>query len=145
MILTDPTYTGMVVYKGQVYSGRHDRLVSPELFDRVQQVRAQRCQGTRDRERDHYLKGKLWCGRCQRRLIMDAARSRSGDKYFYFRCAGMLRHECDLPGYPVAVLEATVIAHYNTVAVTDAESDQVRALLAETVHAQETTRGRWKS
>ncbi|CAN0307727.1 unnamed protein product, partial [Phaeothamnion confervicola] len=43
-LLRDPYYIGMVPYKGEVYPGRHEPLISPELFERVQQVMDARMQ-----------------------------------------------------------------------------------------------------
>ncbi|MGN6483093.1 MAG: recombinase family protein [Thermomicrobiales bacterium] len=65
VILRDPYYLGMVTYKGQVYPGRHEALVTPEVFERVQQVLDARMQRTqRDITHNHVLRGMLHCGRC---------------------------------------------------------------------------------
>ena len=34
----DPYYIGMVTFKGETFTGRHEALISPELFQRVQDV-----------------------------------------------------------------------------------------------------------
>lgn len=66
-MLSDPYYTGVVVYQGDVSPGRHEPLVSQELFDRVQQVLERRsARGQRDRVHFHYLKGLLFCDRCKK-------------------------------------------------------------------------------
>jgi hypothetical protein len=56
-----------VNHKGTEYKGRHEPLVSHEVFARVQEVLfTQRGAGTRARTHHHYLKGTLWCQRCKR-------------------------------------------------------------------------------
>lgn len=64
-ILTDPYYTGVVTYKGDIYEGRHPALISVELFQAVEVVMAaRRKRGTRERVHHHFLKGALFCARC---------------------------------------------------------------------------------
>ncbi|WP_367575655.1 recombinase family protein [Microbacterium phycohabitans] len=84
-VLRDPYYIGMVTFKGHVYPGRHEPLITPELFDRVQQVldaRAKRAQ--RDRVHNHFARGLLHCGRChaagrEHRLIFAEAKNHAGE------------------------------------------------------------------
>ena len=77
-ILTDRTYLGLVIWKGEEYPGEHEPLVEPEIFDRVQDTLAKRRAGTRERTWECYLKGLLWCARCGRRLVLDPARAGRG-------------------------------------------------------------------
>jgi site-specific DNA recombinase len=56
-MLRDRYYLGFVTYDGIEYSGRHQALINPDLFDRVQKVLyVDRNAGTRERVHDHYLK-----------------------------------------------------------------------------------------
>lgn len=117
-LLRDRYYCGVVVYDGEEYPGRHEAIISEELFQRVQSVLfGERRAGTRRRVHNHYLKGLLWCARCNRRLIISPGRSKTGEQYFYFRCRGRQERTCDLPPIPVAKLEASVVAHYATVPI----------------------------
>jgi site-specific DNA recombinase len=134
-ILTDRTYLGLVVWKGEEYPGEHEPLVKPEVFDCVQNILAKRRAGTRERTWDCYLKGLLWCARCGRRLVLDPARSHTGRKYFYFRCVGLLERDpaqkCDLPRTRLADVEQAVEAHYATLTITEDTRDEVAELLEE--------------
>lgn len=57
-MLHDPYYTGLVVYKGETFPGRHPAIVDQDLFDKVQEVlEARSARGQRDRVHHHYLKG----------------------------------------------------------------------------------------
>jgi hypothetical protein len=69
-LLSNPYYAGFVKHNGHVYEGRHERLVSQELFDKVQAVLvAHRHSGERDRKHQHYLKGTIRCGTCGSQLV----------------------------------------------------------------------------
>ena len=114
-LLRDPTYIGHVIYKGIEYdNGRHEALISPELFERVQRVLDSHSgAGTRERTHPHYLKGVLWCDRCKHRLIVQRAVGRRGGEYYYFLCRGRQDGVCDQPYVPVEVIEEAVTDHYS--------------------------------
>jgi site-specific DNA recombinase len=107
-------YLGYVSYKGVEYEGKHERLVTPGLFEQVQQrLRANRQAGDRAYRRQHYLKGTVVCGRCQSRLLYFISTG-NGGRYEYFRCSGQHngRTACGLPHLPAHLVEAEVTAAY---------------------------------
>lgn len=64
-ILRDPYYIGKVTFKGDTFPGRHTPLITPELFERVQQVLdARRRRTHRDVRHHHFLRGLMRCSRC---------------------------------------------------------------------------------
>ncbi|SHX38007.1 recombinase family protein [Mycobacteroides abscessus] len=141
----DIYYLGFITYKGkgeqtQIFPGRHEPLIEQELFDRVQDVLNQRSRkGQRDRIHQHYLKGHLFCARCERhgrtsRLIYTEAKSRNGSYYGYFMCrARQDKLGCDLPLLPVELVEDTITDHYHTLALPADFIDSVRELLSQTL------------
>ncbi len=75
-LLRDRYYLGYVTYRGQEYRGRHEPLIDPETFERVQQMlEARRAGGVRERTHNHYLKGTVWCHRCESRLMIMRGKS----------------------------------------------------------------------
>ncbi len=119
-ILRDRYYTGKIEYQDEEYPGRHQPLISEELFERVQRIiDIERHGGKRDRIHDHYLKALLWCDRCQHRLILTRGKSHSGDHYFYYLCRGRQDHICDLPYLSVEQVEDEVVRHYRSVQLTE--------------------------
>ena len=101
--------------KGEEYAGRHQPLIEPDLFDRVQRVLAMRGGGgSCDRRHDHYLKGAVWCARCGRRLIIALGRG-NGGTYFYYLCRGRQEKKCSLPYLAVSAVSKAVERHYSTV------------------------------
>lgn len=66
-MLTNPTYTGTVVMNGKEFPGKHPAIISRELFDRVQAVRAQhnRNRGKQSVRHHVYLfNGIIECSLC---------------------------------------------------------------------------------
>jgi site-specific DNA recombinase len=115
-LIKDRYYLGLVQRDGVEYQGRHEPLISQDLFDRVQRVfYGERQAGKRERTHDHYLKGVVWCDRCQRRLMIMTGRSHTGVQYHYYVCRGRQERACDLPYFKIEQVERAVVAHYATV------------------------------
>ena len=125
-MLGNPYYTGIVTYRGKHYPGRHQPLVSQDLFDQVQAVlTAHRCSGERSYKHEHALKGTIRCGVCGSGLTYSRNKG-NGGQYEYFVCPKNQRGECAQGYQPVDLVEAAIEQHYATVGVSDAERDQVR-------------------
>ncbi|GEM_PF-3809336 len=116
-ILRDQYYVGFVLYDGQAIPGRHEPIVSIELFDRVQEVMNSRSGSTqKDRAHSHYLRGMLHCARCHARgresvLTYTLAKGR-GDRYAYYFCNERKRGNCDLSYLPVYAVEDSIQAAF---------------------------------
>ena len=114
VILRDPYYLGMVTFKGEVYPGRHEALVTPELFERVQRVMDARMQrNQRDITHHHFLRAMLRCDRCHqqgrtRQLIFSQPVNKAGQAYQYYVCRGRQEHSCELPNLRIADVEDAV-------------------------------------
>ncbi|HCX83765.1 MAG TPA: hypothetical protein DHV14_01215 [Micrococcales bacterium] len=121
-MLRDRYYLGEVTYKGESFKGRHEPLISADLFDHVQRtLDARGVANERRRIYTHYLKGSLWCGHCRlerdvnRRLIQQRTVGRNGGEYWYFFCRGTQDGTCDAPFANIDNIEAAVEEHYKTV------------------------------
>jgi site-specific DNA recombinase len=118
-LLTNPYYKGIVRYRGVEYQGRHEPLVTPETWKRVQEVlRAKNETKQKERVHPHYLKG-IYCGNCGSRMIVTHARSRSGRIYPYFVCIGrhQKRTDCTMKAVLIDTVEQLVEEHYATVQI----------------------------
>jgi hypothetical protein len=81
-LLANKTYVGLIDWNGVLVQGQHQPLVSPELFQQVQDLLAARsARGTRERKHHHYLKGVLYCAVCGRRYSYLVATGKSGRRY----------------------------------------------------------------
>jgi site-specific DNA recombinase len=131
VILRNRYYLGRVAFKGVEHQGRHEALVSQELFDRVQEVLRQKNGGVRKRVYDHPLKGVLWCARCRSRFYLDTVTNGRGIKYSYFVCSGRANKTCRSERVPVAMMEAEVRAHYGRLRISPALADELRTRLEQ--------------
>lgn len=87
-ILSNPYYMGIIEFRGERFEGRHEAIVTAELFYEVQSVLAARAKsGERERRFHHFLKGSVYCGVCGSRMVFTRT-SGNGGSYDYFRCFG---------------------------------------------------------
>ena len=85
-MLRNPYYMGVVPYRGVYHEGKHEPLVSVELWLRVQDVlTAHHLAGEKERKHTHYLKGTIYCGECGARLIYTRNKGNGGE-YEYYTC-----------------------------------------------------------
>lgn len=133
-MLRNTYYCGIVTYCEIEYAGKHEPLVDPQLWQRVQDVlTARRNTSTRDTH-THYLKGLLWCGECGSSMLFNRARNRHGRSYLYFVCLG--RHSgrtaCTLKAQQVHRVEQSVHELVQRISLTPAQREKLeRKLLAE--------------
>jgi site-specific DNA recombinase len=92
--------------------------------------------GVRQRTHYHYLKGSLWCARCESRFIVQRAKG-NGGVYYYFFCRGRQEKVCDQPYVNVRMLEDAVLAHYATVVFPSEFKTAVRESLDEALARDE--------
>ena len=122
-ILIDPYYTGVVTYMGELYQGRHEPLISNELFQRVQDVMAERRRrGLLDRINNHHLRGLMTCEHCHDRgarsqLVYSENRNARGVYYPYYLCRHRALGNCELTSLPLKDIEDAVARHIGTLRV----------------------------
>jgi hypothetical protein len=82
----------------------------------------------------HYLKGALFCDRCERhertsRLVYTEAKNRFGTRYGYFLRRGRQDGICDLPYLPADKVEQVIVDHYGTLKLPITYITDVRQLI----------------
>jgi site-specific DNA recombinase len=123
-LLHNAYYCGVITYRGVEYEGRHEPLVSKELFSRVQQVLQSRSAGEKQRRHNHYLKSTLYCGRCGSRMCIASAKKES---YLYYFCSARPhRHECDLPYVAAEDAEQSLVEYYRTLKLSEHEAAEIK-------------------
>jgi len=89
-ILRSPTYIGSVRHKGDAYPGKHQAIVSDELFERVNKLldknKNTRTNYKEEQKHNFLLRGLLKCGRCESSMYPKTSGGRS-NLYFYYRCS----------------------------------------------------------
>ena len=89
-ILRNPLYAGRFFWGGELFEGRDPRLITPELFERVQQ-RLDGTPYTRPRELKFAYGGLLTCGHCGAAITAEIKKK----KYVYYRCS----QRCEATAY----------------------------------------------
>ena len=127
-VLSNRYYTGVITFRGVEYPGRHQPLIEPELFDRVQTMLSiRRSAAEKQRLHHHYLKGSVFCLGCGSRLCITRAKGR----YFYFFCLGRQRRQgCQQPYLGVDAVEAVIEDHYRFINLDPEMAAQARQALA---------------
>ncbi len=121
------------------FSPEHQLIPKNQLTFRINVLNQRSRKGQRDRIHQHYLKGHLFCARCERqgrtsRLIYTEAKSRNGSYYGYFMCrARQDKLGCDLSLLPAELVEDTITDHYHTLALPADFIDSVRELPSQTL------------
>lgn len=72
--LSSVVYSGRIQWKGNVYEGRHEAIINPDTFDKVQEELKRRSEKYADKkhpfQRTSMLGGLLWCGNCGARYFV---------------------------------------------------------------------------
>lgn len=130
-ILTNPYYSGVVIYTGKRVEGRHEPLVSKTQFANVQELLVKRRIAERASKHAHYLRGTVVCAHCEGRLLYGRNRAKSGRYYEYYSCSNRLaRYRSDVgcvaSHYPVASVERAVEDVWATLQITPEQAEQIR-------------------
>ncbi len=105
-LLQNEFYMGMVKYRGTLYPGKHEPIVSRALWERAQEVREAHGRAPRAYaahvERVYVLSGLLRCAHCGRTLRAQ------GGRYAYYREMSRERgfEDCPMAGRSIRVEEA---------------------------------------
>jgi site-specific DNA recombinase len=126
-LLRNRFYLGLFTWGGAEYPGNHEALVSIETFSTVQAIMASRRHGgDKQRKHPHYLKGTIFCARCDSRMLFTRNRGRNTE-YDYFACIGRHTHRngCDLPYIAVESIEEAIENYYDTIVL---DPDTIRSI-----------------
>ncbi len=133
-ILANPAYTGIIEWNGAQHPGTHQPLITPAVFQQVQDLLAARSvRGCRERKHPHYLKGLLHCGVCGRRLSVQVSKKGA---YTYFFCLGRKNDPagtCREPYVPADRIETQLITLYQQLQVPASWLDQLHEEMAAEV------------
>jgi len=108
-LLSRRFYLGRLEWQGKEYKGKHQPIISPQLFYRVQEVLRKRSLDTGEKGRlEFLLRGVAYCQVCRQRLTGEVHPRGS-----YYRCLPNLhKKKCDQPYIPVQLLDTQLEALY---------------------------------
>lgn len=94
-LLKNPIYTGRIRYKDALYEGTHERLISDELFETVQEVFNPRQTGPKRTKHSFALRDYLVCAECGCKVTAEYQKG-----FTYYRCTkGKGRDKCSQRKY----------------------------------------------
>ncbi len=113
-MLRNRVYLGKIVYDGQEYPGKHDSIISEELFGKVQARLPNKARNTRPAAQKHpYLLAGLVKCHCGRRMTPKAAHGKNA-MFHYYACTDTLGCKNQVNAEK---LDAAVVAKIKTASV----------------------------
>ncbi len=97
-MLKNERYRGVYIYEDIRKEGGIPRIVSDELFFKVQEVlkTKKNPQGRHRTNGDYLLTGKIYCGKCKNPMVGISGTSKTGAMHYYYTCQGRrLNKTCD--------------------------------------------------
>ncbi len=112
--LKNPVYTGKVVHKGSLFDGRHDAIISNEMWEEAANIilKSNTASGKKPREQKMHtflLAGLVRCGWCGNFMSPTYSGGRS-NTYFYYQCTGATSgaDECKMKRVSAEALEDVI-------------------------------------
>ena len=112
-ILRNRAYIGEYKWQDIVIPDGMPRIISDELFERVQRrMEKNKKAPSAGRGVDFLLTAKLFCGHCKSTMIGDSGTGKTGGKWYYYSCRGRKtkKTDCKKRSVPKDWLEREVVA-----------------------------------
>ncbi|UVO53064.1 recombinase family protein [Sphingomonas sp. SUN039] len=138
-MLGNPFYAGKILWKGQIYPGQHQPVVTKDEFARVQWL-LKRDGIAKSSRHDFLYTGLIRCGTCGMMVTAEQKTNRYGSRYTYYHCTKRgLGPKCVERSVEQDVLEQQFIAFLSSLAIDrDVEEWAFDALERERASNQET-------
>ena len=116
-ILTDPFYSGVIVWGGKSYPGAHEAVVTATEFEKVQ-VRLRRPGKAAPKKHFFPFTGLIRCGECATGVTAEHKTNRFGSRYIYYHCMRNRKdYRCRQPYVQAPFLEAQFLAFIRSLSV----------------------------
>ena len=134
-LLSNPFYTGLIPWKGNVHPGKHKPLISMAEFETVQKI----LNGRKLKPRTHKpglrfaYTGLMTCGECNCAITAEKKTNRFGSKYVYYHCTHRKTgYICNQGSLEVTYLEDQFISFLDRLQI----SQEMYNLITELVDKQ---------
>ena len=110
-ILKNKKYIGYYTYAGKEIPNGVPRIISDDLFNRVQEILARNKAnaGHNKAKAEYLLTTKLFCGDCHSPMVGLSAKSSTGRTYYYYSCNKKLDGNCKMRNKSKEKLERLVL------------------------------------
>ncbi len=111
LMLHNKKYIGVYTFDGKEIPGGMPRIISDELFNRVQdRLKANgQYSGHYKAKQEYILTTKLFCGHCKELMVGVSGKTTSPKPYYYYRCRGVQQEACDKKPVRKEVIEDIVV------------------------------------
>ncbi len=130
-LLRNPVYIGKIRYDGKQFDGKHEPIISKELFEEVSDHLAKhvplRKNPKAPREHVYLLQGILFCGRCGAHMTTKTV-SPWRQNYFYYQCSRNSHTNgsaCSMRYAPAAPLERAILTKVRNIALNSEELERI--------------------
>lgn len=139
-MLKNPIYSGVIRYKGKLYPGTHEPIITPELFEAVQDVFEPNRNGVKSTKHVFALRDFLTCSECGCKITAERQRGHA-----YYRCThGKGKDSCSQSTYAreeklsdeLASILASIEITPDIIAALVADSEALDAEIAGTTDAE---------
>ena len=124
LLLANVLYRGVVSYKGTLYPGEHEAIVSEPVWEKVNDqlaLKSAPLRGRKHHKDDSLLANLLYCGQCGAAMIPTHT-TRQGQVYRYYVCATAKqskKKDCSQPQVAAVDLEPSLTRHLERVLGTE--------------------------
>jgi len=123
--LKNPIYYGDFRWKGKIYKGRHQPIISKDLFDQVQEALDDHNK-PKGRKRNFAFTGLLKCGHCGCSITAEIQNNR----YIYYHCTGF-KGKCGQPYIREELLEDKLGQLVKNIMIDDDRLEWIKEALKE--------------
>lgn len=111
-MLQNKRYIGYYIYDGNETPGGMPRIVSDELFYKVQEILAinKKAPAHSKAKTEYILTTKLFCGKCKEMMTGIKGTSHTGAAYHYYKCNAAKKGQCDKKAVQKDYIENLVIS-----------------------------------
>ena len=111
-MLQNKRYIGYYLYKDIETPGGMPRIISDELFYKVQEIMSKnkKAPARTKAKQEYLLTTKLFCGKCRDMMTGIKGTSHTGAAYYYYKCNNAKKKQCDKKAVQKDYIEDLVIA-----------------------------------
>lgn len=120
-ILTNPFYMGIINVKGQTYIGKHEAIISAQLYKKAGQQRIKRVHA-KVKKHNFLFRRTLHCRTCQQRLVGELQKGRVYYRCHTKRCSNSVREDS---------INEQIRTHLNTIELSTSEARVLQGLADE--------------
>ncbi len=146
-ILRNPFYYGDFLWRGKLYHGSHEPIISRQLWDKVQKTLDRFKKETAVSKNSGLFftfKGLLVCGECGRTITAEKKTKPSGKEYTYYRCTKYKR-DCSQAPISESDIDKQIAKSLEGLEMPQATIDSVTEALRQSFNLKQNTEDKTKA